>query len=346
MTTPPSTVAPENTIEVRGPEFSDKLLSYRPKDVLLFMENASCSRRSGNSQHLTDGIMEKYPYVDPFKNRVQEPATKRNLYIFESRIVPRYNNDDEVISVIGIATDVTERVQIEQQLKSALNRMRHINTMQNNFASMVSHEFRTPLTHIMNSTQLLQRAETPPISEKRQQRYQRIYRNIQAITELMEDIIKFGEAAERVEQFHAEPFNLNAFCSELREQHDPKGLRIIHGINVKNPILNADAKLLRMALGNILSNALKYSDDPVIVHIDEMDEGIRFMIKDNGIGIPQEEHDALFQHFYRASNTTNIPGSGLGLAIAQRAIAIHDGTLQFESDIGKGTTFYLTIPRH
>ena len=85
MTTPPSTVAPENTIEVRGPEYSDKLLSYRPKDVLLFVENASCSRRSGNSQHLTDGIMEKYPYVDPFKNRVQEPATKRNLATKETR---------------------------------------------------------------------------------------------------------------------------------------------------------------------------------------------------------------------------------------------------------------------
>ena len=80
-----SSIVVENTIEIRGSEFSDKLLSYRPQDVLFFMENASCSRKSGNPHHLTDTIMEKYPYVDPFRDRVQDSGTRGNLATKETR---------------------------------------------------------------------------------------------------------------------------------------------------------------------------------------------------------------------------------------------------------------------
>jgi len=265
-------------------------------------------------------------------------------HVFEAHHTPRYNENGDIIGVVGIAVDMTERFYAQRQVEVALERMKDLSKTHNNFVSMVSHEFRTPLTNIMNSAQLLQRTELPPIAERRQERYQRIYRNIKTMTELMEDILKLGEAEEEAQQFQPEPMDLHILCAELCDQYDPKGRRIQHTSNITSHNLTADKKLLRMALGNLLNNALKYSDKKVEFRVIESTNGISFIIQDYGIGIPEADQEALFRHFYRASNAEHLPGSGLGLAITQRAVALHNGTLTFESVVDEGTTFTLTIP--
>ncbi|NET40357.1 MAG: sensor histidine kinase, partial [Cyanothece sp. SIO1E1] len=99
-------------------------------------------------------------------------------------------------------------------------------------------------------------------------------------------------------------------------------------------------------LYNLLSNALKYSDDssPVEFLVRRQGEFLEFVISDQGIGIPVEDHGRLFESFHRASNVSAIPGTGLGLNIAKRAVEAHGGTISYESAEGVGTTFMVCLP--
>jgi signal transduction histidine kinase len=107
-----------------------------------------------------------------------------------------------------------------------------------------------------------------------------------------------------------------------------------------------DAKLLRHILGNLLSNAIKYSvaDKKVYFSIKGSPEHLTFTVQDQGIGIPQAEQAHLFETFHRAQNAKNIPGTGLGLAIVKQSVDLHGGTISFESEEGKGTTFTVCLP--
>ena len=107
-----------------------------------------------------------------------------------------------------------------------------------------------------------------------------------------------------------------------------------------------DEQLLRHILGNLLSNAIKYSPIGSTIRFTVVceDETVIFQIQDQGIGIPQEDQQHLFESFYRASNVSNIAGTGLGLAIVKKAVDLHGGEITFDSEVGVGTTFVVSLP--
>ena len=103
---------------------------------------------------------------------------------------------------------------------------------------------------------------------------------------------------------------------------------------------------MRFVFNNLLSNAIKYSPSggAVVIEVNSREENVLLTIKDNGIGIPPEEADKIFESFYRTKNALDLPGTGLGLAIVKRAVELHGGDIAAQSELNSGTTFRITIP--
>jgi signal transduction histidine kinase len=121
---------------------------------------------------------------------------------------------------------------------------------------------------------------------------------------------------------------------------------IVFHNNAKKEIVVADETLLRHILINLLSNAIKYNVNKKLIDftLNTSDEATEFIIKDQGIGIPQEDQDRIFEPFHRSENVGTISGTGLGMSVVLRSIKIHKGTISFSSQENKGTMFKVTIP--
>lgn len=318
------------------------------------------------------------------RDRVYEAVGKELLgeYDVEYRIVrsdgsmrwirdrsfPICNAQGQVYRLAGIAEDITNRKQAELETYKVLQRERELSMLKSSFVAMTSHEFRTPLTAISSSTDLLQRYRNRLSEEKQQAHLHRIKSAVQRMTQMLNDILLMSEAEAGKLQFNPAPLNLVQFCRHLVEDVQPtaKEQQVIHFTYRSDGTLGGqdtdeiehkrfdflsalaawDEKLLRQILGNLLSNALKYSPESSTVQFDltAKDDRLIFHIQDQGIGIPPADKSHLFEAFHRANNVGTIQGTGLGLAIVKQCVDLHRGEITFTSEVGKGTTFIVTLP--
>ncbi len=239
------------------------------------------------------------------------------------------------------------------QLRQALAQERELNELKTRFISMVSHEFRTPLTAILSSAELLDRYSDRLTTERRQIHLQRIAATVQHMTALLEDVLLIGRDEAGRLQPTPQPVDILAFCQDLIEelqlgvgarhqlQLDLSGL----GERKSLPAL-IDEQLLRQILGNLLSNAIKYSSPASLVRlvVQRRANQMIFQVIDQGIGIPATDLPHLFEPFHRAANVGSAPGTGLGLNIVRRAATRCGGEVTVQSAEGQGTTFTVTLP--
>ena len=251
-------------------------------------------------------------------------------------------------------TDITERKRTEAELLRSLEKERELNELKSRIVSVVSHEYRTPLTTILSSAELLKHYGHTWSEDKKHQHLNRIQISVHHLTQLVSDVLILDKAEAGKLEFNPVPLDVVAFCRELVEE-----LQMTAGderILSKAPVrfvtqgetrqVCLDEKLLRQMLTNLLSNAIKYSRPSGTVHfalIFQQNEVI-FRIQDEGIGISTEDQQHLFESFYRASNVGTIPGTGLGLAIVKKCVDLHGGQIAVESEVGIGTTFTITLP--
>ncbi|MBI3584737.1 MAG: PAS domain S-box protein [Nitrospinae bacterium] len=244
--------------------------------------------------------------------------------------------------------EVEERLRIEERLKKSLERERELNQMKSRFVSIVSHEFRTPLSIIASSTELIEKHRDRVSGEKFSVYIQRIKSSNSRMVELMDDVLMIGRYSEGKVEFNPAPLHLRKFCENLVEsiQFQIKSGHIIT-FNGSNCPYGAvmDEKLLRQMLINLLNNAVKYSPDMHGVLLDVYGEGdeVLFIVSDKGIGIPEESIGHLFEPFHRAGNTGTIQGTGLGLAIVKNAVDAHKGKIEVKSLVGSGTVFKIRL---
>lgn len=252
---------------------------------------------------------------------------------------------------VYIGRDISDRKRVEAQMMKALERERELRELKSDFVSMASHEFRTPLTAIFSSTELLQHYGNIWPEEKKIKHYHRIESAVRRMTGLLDDVLLYSKAEAGKLQFNPTSIVLNKLCSELVEELQ-LGIGKNHKITwiYSGPCHNAymDEKLLLHILTNLLSNAIKYSPSGTTVFFscscDQENKEIVFEIQDQGIGIPPEDQTRLFESFHRAKNVGDIPGTGLGLAIVQKSIELHAGKITVNSEVGVGTTFRVTLP--
>lgn len=249
----------------------------------------------------------------------------------------------------GIGMDMSARKRAEARIIQALEQERELSELKSKFISMVSHEFRTPLSTILSSTELLQKYGDQWPGEKRALRFQRIIEAIDRITKLLNDVLLVGQAEAGKLQFNPTPIELTSFCEELleelqlstKEQH--KLVFTYEGCQAAGCF---DLQLLRHILTNLVSNAIKYSPQGGEIHLHllyQSQEAI-FHVQDSGIGIPLEDQDELFTIFKRGNNVGTISGTGLGLAIVKQCIDLHGGRISVDSKVGSGTRVTVKIP--
>ncbi|MGB3404404.1 MAG: HAMP domain-containing sensor histidine kinase [Microcoleaceae cyanobacterium] len=238
----------------------------------------------------------------------------------------------------------------EQEIRQALLREKEVNQLKSRLVSMISHEFRTPLTTILGSTEALEHYSYKWSEEKKAVYFRRIQTTIQHLNDLINDILIYGKAEANRLSFNPQLIQLEEFCMTLIEemkasdQNQHKIQFIVK--NQLNQSIMMDEKLLRHIFSNLLSNAIKYSPAGtlIIFKLEYHQNQVTFTLADLGVGIAEEDMKHLFESFYRAQNVGTIPGTGLGLAIAKRAVDVHQGSITVQSQIGEGTIFTVTLP--
>jgi signal transduction histidine kinase len=215
---------------------------------------------------------------------------------------------------------------------------------------MASHEFRTPLSTILSSASLIAKYHEEDQQEQRIKHVERIKSSVNNLTTILNDFLSLGKLEEGKVQCHPTEFNIESFAqditSELREL-TKKGQTIHYSHFGEENMVVLDKNLTRNICINLLSNAIKYSNESTRISIQTVIDDINLIIKvtDQGIGIPESEHQHVFDRFFRANNAINIQGTGLGLNIVKKYVELMQGSISFESKDNLGTTFTVQLPK-
>ena len=250
-----------------------------------------------------------------------------------------------------LENEIVIRKATETKLNEALEKEKHLSELKGRFVSIVSHEFRTPLAGIVTSIEILLNSFVNKRFEWNKVKYfDRIKSNIDRITKLMDDVLILGKKDSGKLIFTPELIDIAAFIEELRDSNyktaDGNKLFNIH-IKGEHHKVMIDNNMMYHILNNLLSNAVKFSRNkkkPDIT-INYLENGLELIVKDYGIGIPENEIPNLFQSFTRASNASGIEGSGLGLVIIKQLVESHNGKVTMESKLNSGSTFTIFIPQ-
>jgi len=214
---------------------------------------------------------------------------------------------------------------------------------------MASHEFRTPLTTIVSSTEILEHYFDRLQPAQREKHFRHIEIASRHMTHLLDDVLLLGRVEAEQLPFKPVRFNLAALAAEVLEQVQlsaPPGIVFEVALDGACRDRLFDEQLMRHILTNLLSNAVKYSPKGGTVRFAVTcdAQSITIRVQDEGIGIPEKDLERLYEPFHRASNVDTIQGTGLGLVITKHAVDLHGGTIVCESTVGVGTTFTVRIP--
>jgi PAS domain S-box-containing protein len=250
--------------------------------------------------------------------------------------------------VLQEAMNDLEKSQIE--LREGLVKEKELHEMKSRFVTMASHEFRTPLTTILSSVSLISKYLQEEEQDHRDKHIQRIKNSVFSLTEILNDVLSLGKLDEGKVAAQLEEINL---CEILQAVVNDMDLILKPNQKIevhcpKNIKVKADITLLQRVIVNLLSNAIKFSFDETHISVEvlsnaELNE-VQVNISNEGIGIPESEHDKLFDRFYRANNASNIQGTGLGLSIVKRCLELINATVSFTSKENSTTTFTIHLP--
>ena len=352
---------------------TELICRFQPDDTITFVNDAYCRYFNKPRESL---IGQKFLPEMPPEDRKLITQNFRSLSLeqptntYEHQIIlpsgeirwqqwsdkALFDEDGNFIECQAVGRDITQLKQAESEIRKALEKERELSELRASFVSMVSHEFRTPLTTIQSSAELLERYSDKLPPERKQNHFIRIQTAVRRMTQLLEDVLTIGKAEAGKLLFNPKSLDLVAFCCQIVESM--QSLAIYQHVNA-NPqhtlsftvhgdctIAQMDENLLEHILTNLLSNAIKYSPAGGVVKFDLVcnSSSAVFHIQDSGIGILQEDIEKLFDSFGRASNVGTIQGTGLGLAIVKRCVDLHGGKIAVESELGVGTTFTVTLP--
>jgi len=238
----------------------------------------------------------------------------------------------------------------EAKLRVSLEKEKELGELKSRFVSMASHEFRTPLSSILSSANLIGRYEEGGEQQaKRMKHVGRIESSVRNLTMILNDFLSLEKLESGKIRYNPVDFEIENFVQLLVEEVNltAKGEQKVVHHHEGNNMINADEHLLKNILINLLSNGIKYSTEGqnVELHTKNNDGNLFIQVRDYGIGIPEAEQKNMFTRFFRANNVTNIQGTGLGLTIVTRYLELMDGKIWFESKQGEGTSFFVEIPK-
>lgn len=335
-----------------------KMLDALPQ--LTWMHNASgeasfhnqrCYKYTGiNSEAGKDVSWEDFVHpddVEASKCCIQSILDSGNKNEFENRyrradgtyrwhlnqMQPHKNEKGEIELWVGTATDIHDLKLLQQQ--------------KDDFISIASHELRTPITSLKASLQVLKRMKNKPFTEVAANMIDRANLSIEKVSVLVEDLLQAGKLTEGQVHLKKDMFRVVELIEEYCDHFYQEGMSRVVVTGDENLQVYADPESISQVIVNLVNNAMKYAPQSkeIRIHLEKVDDAAKISIIDTGPGIAPEKHAHLFDRYFRVNaGDVQLPGLGLGLYICSEIIKKHDGEIGVESEVGKGSSFWFSIP--
>lgn len=301
-------------------------------------------------------------FVVPILDHSSPQAPVLGLLLIASADSTPFNEDDKqsALYVAQQAAISVQQLRVLLQAESATHREeqnkalvkeKELSELKSRMIRTISHEYRTPLTVISLAAESLAHQYSRLNTKQRHSCFQQICRATQHMNKLINEVLWVSQAEAGEMEVLRQSTSLVRLCRQsmdaLAVVNPEDGVRIHFQLTGDDVTLEVDPHLLQQLLTHLLSNALKYSalDQAVQLILEVRPQSALFTVRDRGIGIPPADHSRLFECFHRAGNVGTVPGTGLGLAIARKCAELLDGTIIFESELGVGSCFTVTLPR-
>lgn len=263
--------------------------------------------------------------------------------------------------VMALVTDITERKNYTEnlektvqertkQLTEALAKEKELNELKTRFLSLVSHEFKTPLSSILTSITLLGKYTQTDQQQKRDKHVTTIKNKVKYLDAILNDFLSVERLESGKVNYKVEHFPLSKIVNEVVYNSNmllKEGQKIKYPENIDDVILKFDEKTLELVLSNLVHNAIKYSPEDCVIdlQVETQKDGLVLKVIDQGIGIPEQEQKHIFNRYFRAGNALLTQGTGIGLNIAKQHLENLGASLKFTSKENNGSTFTVYIPR-
>jgi PAS domain S-box-containing protein len=273
---------------------------------------------------------------------------------------PQLTTTGNIIGVIFVGQDVTELSEyrrsledkIEErtfELRRALQKEKDLVELRTRFVAIASHEFRTPLSSIQFATNFLKQYNHRIGEDERIQKLDNIIAQVEHMTSLLDDVLTYGKNEASTIQPVLSIVNLNSFIEEVaRDAALSRGnshtvLVAMHDVPLE---IETDERLFRSIVANLLTNAIKFSPgkEEVYLTIKTIEKNLIIDVRDEGLGIPADELDRVFEPFLRGKAVVSIAGTGLGLSITKKAVELLGGKITVKSKVSRGSIFTVQIP--
>lgn len=309
-----------------------------------------------------------------FNNLINRILAMESVYNYETQIktkdgrtltcllsaTPQLTTTGQAVGITFVGQDITELTEyrrsledkIEErtvELRLALQKEKELVEMKTRFVSIASHEFRTPLSSIQFSANFLKLYHHRIDERERNQKLDNIVAQVEHMTSLLDDVLTYGKSEAGKINLILSKIRLENWITRIAEEvgHSTKNSHKILVELYNTPLeMETDEKLLRSVISNLLTNAIKFSPrrDRVYMSLTGSGDHIQIDVRDEGIGIPPEELEKVFEPFLRGKGVSSIPGTGLGLSITKKSVELLGGSLKVQSEVDNGTTFSVFIP--
>ena len=275
--------------------------------------------------------------------RIAKDGSERQISLTVSPIV---NKEGIIIGASKIARDISQRIEAENISKLYTEHLQELNKYKDEFMVMASHELKTPLTVILANLQLLQMLLK---NDSNIHFLNKTLKQVYKLNELISSLLDVSKIQTGKLILVTSEFDINFLIQEVADslQQTAKEHKISFVNNSPKVFINADRDRIEQVIINVLSNAIKYMPEPGEIRLQSSLSGKDFLLSvhDNGVGIPEKHLHDIFQRFYRVGGVaSSFAGSGIGLFISAEIVKAHNGKIWAESEEGKGSVFYISIP--
>lgn len=340
---------PEGVMVAEGAEGEVTTVNRAGRDLLGINEKpvaALVERRSGAGLLTPEG--KPFPWD-------QSPLSRALFYgetCLGAEVIIRRTDGKETPVLINAAPfkDLEGRIAGAVAVFQDISKAKEAEQLKDEFISLVSHELRTPLTSIKGAASTLLRHYSTLDEKMREELLRDVDEEADRLYRLVENLLDFSRSEAGVIRLATEPVSLSKLATKVVQGVQPRAdkLRFKMSIPPDLPLAEADPLRVEQVLRNLLDNSIKYSPDGGDVEISArvVDNKLLVSVRDQGIGIAPDQQEKVFERFQRAAeaNDGRIQGVGLGLAICRRLVEAHGGNIWVESELGKGSTFFFTLP--